>query len=215
MTPVSTLNRTLCWVTLVIGITTGWQPVFAQEQQDAGSTDDLTITIVEGDGGINNIKKGIATKPVVEVHDRNKRPVAGALVTFTLPNYGPSGAFADGSQVFTVTTDAAGRATAAIKPNNVAGQFKINVHASFQGHTGTTSITQTNALAGAAAGSSGAAAAAAAGHSHLLVIAIAVGAAVAGGVAAGVALNNGGSSKPPTPTGTIGAPGTVTIGPQH
>ena len=213
MTPVSTLNRTLCWVTLVIGITTGWQPVYAQAQPDAGSTDDLTITIVEGDGGINNIKKGIATKPVVEVHDRNKRPVAGALVTFTLPNYGPSGTFADGSQVFTATTDAAGRATAALKPNNVAGQFKIDVRASFQGHNGATTITQTNAMAGAAAGSAGAAAAAA-GHSHLLLIAIVVGAAVAGGVAAGVTLNNG-SSKPPAPTGTIGAPGSVTIGPPH
>ena len=79
-------------------------------------SDDLTIVIVEGEGGINNIKKGIATKPVVEVHDRNKRPLAGALVTFTLPNYGASGTFADGSQVFTVTTDAAGRASAAFGP---------------------------------------------------------------------------------------------------
>jgi hypothetical protein len=213
MKPVSRLNQALCWVTLLLGVTTGWQPVFAQEQPDAGATDDLTIVIVEGDGGINNIKKGIATKPVVEVHDRNKRPLAGALVTFTLPNYGASGTFADGSQVFTVTTDAAGRASAAIRPNSVAGEFKINVKASFQGHTTTTTITQTNALAGAA-GAGAAAGAAAAGHSHLLVIALVVGAAVAAGVSAAVVMN-GGSSRPPTPAGTIGAPGTVVIGPPH
>jgi hypothetical protein len=213
MKPGSTLNQALCWVTLVIGITSGWQPVFAQAQPDATSSDDLTIVIVEGDGGINNMKKGIATKPVVEVHDRNKRPLAGALVTFTLPNYGASGTFADGSQVLSVTTDEAGRATAALRPNNVAGQFKIDVRASFQGHTGTTSITQTNALAGAAAGSAGAAAGAAAAHSHLLVIAIVVGAAVAGGIAAGVELHGGGATKAPAaPSGTIGAPGTPTIG---
>lgn len=209
----SMLNQILCWMTLLIGITTGWQPIFAQDQPAAGSSDDLTIVIVEGDGGINNIKKGIATKPVVEVHDRNKRPLAGALVTFTLPNYGASGTFADGSQVFSVTTDAAGRASAALKPNHVAGEFKIDVRASFQGHTATTSIAQTNAVAGAAAGSAGAAAAAAAGHSHLLVIAIVIGATVAGAVAAGVAVHEGGATKPPaTPSGTIGAPGTPTLG---
>ena len=210
MTSASTFYRALCWMTLAIGITTGWQPVFAQAQPDSATSDDLTIVIVEGDGGINNIKKGIATKPVVEVHDRNKRPLAGALVTFTLPNYGASGTFADGSQVFTVTTDAAGRASAALKPNGVAGQFKIDVKASFDGHTTSTTITQTNAVAGAAAGA-GAAAAAGAAHSHLLLIAIVVGAAVAGGVAAGVEL----SGRPSKPTGTIGSAGSVTIGPPH
>jgi len=209
MKSASTLNQALCWVTLVIGTTTGWQPAFAQEQPGGNTSDDLTIVIVEGDGGINNIKKGIATKPVVEVHDRNKRPLAGALVTFTLPNYGASGTFADGSQVFTVTTDAAGRASVALKPNGVTGKFNIDVKASFQGHTSSTTISQTNAVAGAAAGA-GAAAAAGAVHSHLLLIAIIAGAAVAGGVAAGVELS--GSSKP---TGTIGSPGSVTIGPPH
>jgi len=206
------LVQTLCWVMLASGVTTSWQPVFAQEQPAVAPSEDLTITIVEGDGGINNIKKGIATKPVVEVHDRNKRPLAGALVTFTLPNYGASGTFADGSQVLSVTTDAAGRASAVLRPNGVAGQFKIDIRASFQGHTAATSITQTNTVAGAAAGSS-AAAAAAAGHSHLLIIAIAVGAAVAGGIAAGVELSGGsGPAKTAAPSGTIGAPGTPTVG---
>jgi len=206
------LVQTLCWVMLASGVTTSWQPVFAQEQPAVAPSEDLTITIVEGDGGINNIKKGIATKPVVEVHDRNKRPLAGALVTFTLPNYGASGTFADGSQVLSVATDAAGRASAVLRPNGVAGQFKIDIRASFQGHTAATSITQTNTVAGAAAGSS-AAAAAAAGHSHLLIIAIAVGAAVAGGIAAGVELSGGsGPVKTVAPSGTIGAPGTPTVG---
>jgi hypothetical protein len=209
----SRLVQTLCWMMLIFGATTSWQPVFAQQQPAAApssSDEDLTITIVEGDGGINNIKKGIATKPVVEVHDRNKRPLAGALVTFTLPNYGASGTFADGSQVLSVTTDAAGRASAVLRPNGVAGQFKIDIRASFQGHTAATSITQTNTVAGVAGSS--AAAAAAAGHSHLLIIAIAVGAAVAGGIAAGVELSGGGPAKTAAPSGTIGAPGTPTIG---
>jgi hypothetical protein len=211
MKPGSTINQALCWVTLLVGIATGWQPVCAQAQPDAGASDELTIVIVEGEGGINNIKKGIATKPVVEVRDRNKRPLAGALVTFTLPNYGASGTFADGSQVLSVTTDAAGRASAILRPNGVSGEFKINIKASYQGHTASTTITQTNAIAGAAAGSAGTAAGAGASHLHVIVIAVTLTAVAA--VAAGFGAYEANKSGPSRPTGTIGAPGTVTIGP--
>ena len=207
MTLASPFHKTLCWLAVAAGITTGWQPLAAQDQSAGAPSDDLTITIVEGDGGINNIKKGIATKPVVEVHDRNKTPLAGVLVTFTLPSSGPSGAFADGSQFMSVTTDAAGRASAVIRPNHVAGEFKITVHASYQGHTATTSISQTNAIAGAAG--AGTAAGVAAAHSHLLItVAVIAGAAVAGGLGAYYG-SRGSSGK----TGTIGAAGTPSLGP--
>ena len=207
----SPLTRLLCWGIVLIGLATGWRPAYAQEQPTAASSDDLTIVIVEGEGGINNIKKGIATKPVVEVHDRNKTPLAGALVTFTLPGAGPSGTFVNGGQLIQVTTDASGRASAVLRPNGVAGDFRITVHASYQGHTATTSISQTNALAGAAAGSSAAGVAAA--HSHLLLtVAVVAGAAVAGGLGAYYGSRGGGTKAP---SGTIGAPGTVTIGPPH
>jgi len=196
---------------LLMGFATGWQPTYAQDQPSGGasSDDELTIVIVEGEGGINNIKKGVATKPVVEVHDRNKTPLAGVLVTFTLPSTGPSGAFVNGGQLIQVTTDASGRASAVLHPNSVAGEFKITVHASYQGHTATTSISQTNALAGAAAASSAAGVAAA--HSHLLLtIAVVAGAAVAGGLGAYYGSKGGGTK---TPSGTIGGPGTATLGP--
>ena len=207
----SPLTRSLCWGILLIGLATGWRPAYSQDQPSGGSSpgEELTIVIVEGEGGINNIKKGIATKPVVEVHDRNKNPLAGVLVTFTLPGTGPSGTFVNGAQLIQVTTDASGRASAVLHPNDVSGNFNITVHASYHGHTATASISQTNSLAGAAGASSAAGIAAA--HSHLLLtIAVVAGAAVAGSLGAYYG-SKGGATK--APSGSIGAPGTVTLGP--
>jgi hypothetical protein len=116
--------------------------------------DDLKIVIIAGDGFTNNIKKRTAREEIVEVRDRNNKPVSGAAVIFALPGSGPGGTFAHGLQTLTVTTDQAGRAVATIKPNGIAGQFKTSVTASFGGVTTAVTISQTNALlaAGAAAG---------------------------------------------------------------
>ncbi len=57
----------------------------------------ITIQIVEGQGAINNVKRGAAFEPVVEVRDQQGTPLVGATVTFTLPAVGPSATFPDGS----------------------------------------------------------------------------------------------------------------------
>jgi len=122
--------------------------------QDAA--DGLHIEIIDGEGFTNNIKKRVARDPVVEVRDRNNKPVAGATVSFLLPSTGPSGSFANGSKLLTVLTNQNGRAIAtALKPNQVAGAFKINITASLQGQTATTAITQTNAALATAGGIGG------------------------------------------------------------
>jgi len=100
---------------------------------------------------------------VVEVHDRNKRPLAGALVTFTLPNYGASGTFADGSQVLSVTTDAAAELPPFFAPMALPDNSR-SISGLLPGTHRGDEHQQTNTAAGAAAGSS-AAAATAAGHS--------------------------------------------------
>ena len=142
--------------------------------QDA-ATDDLKIVIIAGDGFTNNIKKRTAREEIVEVRDRNNKPVAGAAVIFALPGSGPGGTFAHGAQTLTVSTDQAGRAVATIKPNGVPGQFKTTVTASFGGLTATAvTISQTNAvLAAGAAGAAG----------GISGTTIAIGAAVAAGAA--------------------------------
>ena len=136
---------------VVIGVLTGWQPLRAQ--QEAPPPSDLKIVVVRGDGFTNNLKKRVAREPIVEVRDRNNKPVTGATVTFLLPGGGPGGTFAGGQNMLTVFTGPNGRAIATgFTPNNIAGTFNINVTASLQGQTATAAISQTNAIAGAAAG---------------------------------------------------------------
>jgi hypothetical protein len=68
----------------------------------------LFITIVEGEGALNDIRTRMAREPIVEVDDENHKPVAGALVLFSLDNAGgsPYATFA-GSPTYSVEPDAA------------------------------------------------------------------------------------------------------------
>jgi hypothetical protein len=107
---------------------------------------------VEGEGTLNNIKQRVNREPIVLVEDENHRPVAGAAVIFFLPTSGPSGAFGNGSQTLTVTTDANGRAAATgIHPNKSIGKFQIRVTASANGLSASAVISQAN-IAGANVG---------------------------------------------------------------
>ncbi len=109
------------------------------------ASDDLRIVIVDGDGFVNNIKKRTAREPVVEVRDRNDKPVAGAVVLFLLPGSGPGGAFPGGSSMLSVVTGANGRAAATgFTPNSVPGSFEIQIRATHQGRTVTTVVRQKN-----------------------------------------------------------------------
>lgn len=135
----------LTWALAVVGLLTGWTPVRASQ---APPSDDLKIVIIDGDGFTNNLKRRIAREPIVEVRDRNDKPVAGAAVTFTLPSNGPSGTFANNSRVFRAVTGPDGRATSdTFRANNLPGQFNILVAASYQGQTASAVIAQTNIAA--------------------------------------------------------------------
>lgn len=165
----------------------------------------LNLTVVEGEGAINNVRQRLARETIVQVDDENHRPVAGAAVVFTLPSQGASGTFANGARSLTVISDNQGRAVArGLRPNNVQGKFEIRVTASQNGRTGSTTISQTNVVAAAGAG------AAAGGISAKLIAIIAVaGAAVAGGVVAGTR----GGNDSQTPTSTTITAGTGSVGP--
>ncbi|MBI1895888.1 MAG: carboxypeptidase regulatory-like domain-containing protein [Acidobacteria bacterium] len=167
----------------------------------------LNIVIVEGEGAINNIRQRVAREPIVQVEDENRRPVAGAVVTFLTPNQGPSAVFADGTRSFTMTTDANGRAVArGLRPSGGNGQYQIRVTASKQGQTASATISQTNALVAAAGIAAG----------KLLAIIAIGGAAAAGGVIAATRGGNGGSTGGPgggaQPPRTTITPGTPSVG---
>ncbi|HYP06350.1 MAG TPA: carboxypeptidase-like regulatory domain-containing protein [Bryobacteraceae bacterium] len=162
----------------------------------------IQIVIVEGEGAINNVRQRVAREPIVQVEDENRRPIAGAAVTFLLPNQGASASFANGAQSLTITTDAQGRAVArGLRPNNVNGRYEIRVNASSQGRTASATISQTNALATAAV---------AGGISAKLIAILAV---AGGAIAAGtVAATRGGDNGPGGPSPTVITPGSPTVG---
>jgi hypothetical protein len=161
----------------------------------------LRIVILEGEGAVNNIRQRTARDPVVQVVDENDRPVAGAVVTFTMPLRGPGGTFANGARSVTMLTNPQGVATATgVAPNAASGEFAIQVNASYQGQTASSTITQSN-IAGAAGGMSAGAVA-----------------GIIGGIAAGVAaavIVGGGGNGGPVGGGPIVTPpaATVTLGP--
>ena len=178
-----------------------WTPATAQ------AAPMLNLVVVEGEGATNNIRQRTARAPVVQVEDENHKPVAGAIVVFTLPSNGAGGAFANGARTLTMVSDSKGQAVAqGFRPNGLKGHFKIHVNASSQGQTANLEITQTNA----ALTSSGAVASAGASTKLIVVLAV-LGAAAAGG--AYWATHNGSNPPATTAPGATIAAGVGSVGP--
>ncbi len=51
----------------------------------------LFITILDGEDAVNSIRERTAREPIVQVEDENHKPVAGAVLLFTIQS-GPNGA---------------------------------------------------------------------------------------------------------------------------
>jgi hypothetical protein len=184
----------------VLAITYSTPPAGAQ----APEPKQLTISILEGEGAINNIRQRTAREAMVQVQDENHKPVAGVAVTFFLADHGASGVFANGSQSMTVLTDANGQAAMrGMVPNQMAGKMEIRVSARLGNLNADAVITQTNAAGTAAAGG-----AAISGKVIALIVVIAAGVAVGAIVA-----THGGSSSSNTATIPSGptTPAVVTI----
>jgi len=185
----------------LIGIPAHQRPLMAAMMQNqAAGEPQYKLIIVRGENAQNNIKKGRATRPVVEVRDRNNNPVAGVAVTFLLPNNGPSGTFVGGGQTTTVTTNAQGQASASFSPNSVPGKYNVNVSTTVNGQSLTAQIATFNVIASAAiAGST-------------LAIIIGVVAAAGAGTAVALTRNDGGGGST-APSGIRIGPGTGTVTP--
>jgi hypothetical protein len=160
------LGATVLILAIACGANSGWaqdaqtsaasQPN-PQTGQQTAQPSKLFITIIEGEGALNDIRARTAREPIVEVNDENHKPVAGALILFALDNGGGGSPFATftGAQSLTVTTDAAGRATArGFAPTHRAGQYRIKVHASKGPATADGVITMVNVAAGSSGGNS-------------------------------------------------------------
>jgi hypothetical protein len=177
-----------------------WQPALLEASQQTGALSQLTVTIVEGQGAINNVRSRASAEMVVLVEDEKQQPVPGASVAFTLPSQGPSGAFVNGEKTLVITTDSLGKAVArGLTPTKTEGKMEIRVTASHQGKTASATITQFNmAVQNQKNG----------GNGKWIAILVAAGAAGATGA---VLATRGGSSPGPSPTPT--PPPVITISP--
>lgn len=89
----------------------------------------VEIRVLDGEGAVH-LSGSRAAGPVVQVVDELGRPVAGAIVSFRLPDDGPGGAFPSGLSSEIVTTGADGRASAPpVRWNRLAGPVQIRVTA--------------------------------------------------------------------------------------
>jgi hypothetical protein len=193
--------RSHCWsITLVFLLVIQFDSPSLGAQEESGPK--MRIVIIEGEWAINSIRQRTAREPIVRVEDENGRPVAGAMVLFTLPENGAGASFADGSKTLIAYTDANGKAKArGLKPNEVAGDFQILVDATAKGSKASAVINQSNVLT-APAGTGGI-------SGKLIAILAIAGGAVAAGVVA--ATSGNGNESVPSPTATITA-GSPTVG---
>ncbi len=188
-----------------------WQP------GDPEPKGPLQIAVIDGQDGMNILKKKRTVQPVVEVRDGHNTPISGASVTFSSPTDGPSVVFSNGLRSITVLTDATGRATVdELKPLSL-GQFQLSVASSFRSLSATATISLTNALkaqpnpdastrANKSSGISG----------KTIAILVGVGVAAAAGIGIGLAGHGSTSSSSTTSTtATIGTGSGGSVGAPH
>jgi len=172
----------------------------------------LNINVIGGAGAVNDVKQRTPRDITVEIDDENDRPVPGAMVTFFAPNEGPGGSFVGDSHLLTVMTGTDGRAVAKdFRPNDVAGDYNIQVSVALGDETANATISQSNQVAAEAPAPKRSAM-----SGKKIGLIIAAGAAVAVGAAVG--LSHGGSSTSNSSSGqtaTIGVGGTPTVGAPH
>lgn len=175
----------------------------------AGQPKSLLITIVEGEGALNDIRTRTAREPIVEVDDENHKPVAGALVLFSLDKTGSSYANFSGLPTVSVRTDQAGRAVATgFKTTRKKGTYNIKVQATVGVLVADTIINETNIEV--LIPEHGTTTATVGVGSHHKVVWIVSGVLVAGAVA-GIVIATQQSSPTTisTGTGSVGAPAAV------
>jgi len=158
------------------------------------------IQILEGDGAINSIRLHRGHEPIVRVADSQGTPISGAAVTFVLPATGPSATFAESGLSLTVMTDERGVAIGrGLRPNGIAGQFRIRVTASWRDSPAVATLVQTNAEPVIHAG-----------HGKTVALIVLIAGAAGGGAA--MALGKSGGSGQSATTAAQPAPGTIISG---
>ncbi|MBL8217530.1 MAG: hypothetical protein JNK87_42815 [Bryobacterales bacterium] len=183
-----------------------------QAPQPPATAQRYKLTVVEDASTFRRAARGRASsEAVVKVTDENDRPVAGIVVTFSMPQL-TGASFSSGALTVTSTTSSTGLASAGVNVSTSATtNFSISVTASVPGSTLTASIPVSVAAAAAVAATAGGGGGGLSGGTLALIVA-----AVGGGAAAGIyAATRGGNDPRPNPTpnpGTSQPPAGIRIG---
>lgn len=109
----------------------------------------LFIEVLEGEGELNDVRARTAREPIVEVQDENHKPVAGALILFSLRSGSQAQASFSGLPTLSVRTGADGRAVArGYRITSTKGKIEISVTATVGTLVVTALIRQTNVVNG-------------------------------------------------------------------
>jgi hypothetical protein len=168
----------------------------------------IAIRVIQGDNAVNSIRMHRGHDPTVQVLGESGEPLPHATVSFILPAAGASARFGDRGLSVTVETDERGMAVGrGLEPNNVEGQYRIRVTASWHGDAANADIQQTNAEPAVKSGRT----------KWIVIAAAAVGGAAAAGLAAtrGKGGESAAVSSGPAPAGATISPGTPSFGPPH
>ena len=135
------------------------------EQMPAG----FTIAVIQGNEAVNYTNQEPAQVPMVRVMDSSGRPLAGARVSFQVPDSGPSATF-KGARTYTAVTRRGGIAKAeGFTANDDPGPFTMTVVAEYDGQTAQQQVAQNNVASPAKS------------HHRALALKIAIGCAAAAG----------------------------------
>jgi hypothetical protein len=105
----------------------------------------LKIRVLAGGNEQNDLGKHVMAPLVVQVVDRDERPIEGGEVVFRFPVSGPGAAFADGKTSQTARTNAEGQAAAVNwMANGQVGKFEVHVSASYSNQVGETTLSMIN-----------------------------------------------------------------------
>jgi len=105
----------------------------------------LKIRVLAGKDEMNDLERRVMAPLVVQVVDRDERPVGTAEVVFRFPITGPGATFAGGKASQTVRTNTDGQAAALNwMANGQVGKFQVHVNATYGNQVGETTLSMTN-----------------------------------------------------------------------
>jgi hypothetical protein len=170
----------------------------------------LQVRVLAGNNEMNDLERRVMAPLVVQVTDRDDRPLESADVVFRFPVSGPGAAFSGGKSSQTVRTNSDGQAAALDwMANGQVGKFQVHVTATYGNQIGEATLSMTNVTRVVAEKQKGQASG---WWSHKWVkIAVIGGAAAAVGIGVFLATRGGGSKNSSGTTITIG-PGSPTVG---